>query len=183
MWAAHRESAQDRSSHAFAVAYEVAAHAFAAWNGWKYSANYCFDVENLHRRTKRRVGGFTCAGWFDHALHFKRWGDNIAIIGQPYPTAMNLLEGARDLIAQGCCIHIPPNPFASLWNPGRCLMLIATHPNNSVHWLPEQEDDHQAEWREREPQNLGWLDDLREIASRSERESAIALGLWPGGAA
>jgi uncharacterized protein YozE (UPF0346 family) len=174
VYEAHSMSART-GGHEFAGAYAAAARAFATHNGWHYSGSYCFHPEDLHQRTKAK-GGYVVGAWFDHALFFKRDGINIAIIGQPYPARDGLLEAARKLIGFGCALRIPPNPYANLWSPGRCLMLVATHPDNTVNWLPEQSPDHDAPWRDGEPKDEDWIEELIDLAGTSELDAAASKG-------
>jgi hypothetical protein len=62
----------------------------------------------------------------------------VALAAQPYGDG----RGWDTVAAKhGLAVSIPPNPMASIHNPGRCYFAIAHVLGVSVTWLPEQESD------------------------------------------
>jgi hypothetical protein len=75
-------------------------------------------------------------------LYFKEGRKNAAIATQPYSfesTVEECTEAAREYAeALELALHVPRNPFASIWYPGSTLFLVLTELDH-INWLPEQE--------------------------------------------
>jgi hypothetical protein len=117
--------------------YQAGVKAFADVNGWRVT-DRGFALTKLGLSGGREYARYS--SWQDHALYFKHDRKNIAAVGQPYGGAWRdrAEEELNTLAAGGFAIHLPPQPFASLWYPGRCLFIVVTLPGVSVEWLPEQ---------------------------------------------
>jgi hypothetical protein len=124
---------------------EVAAM-FGALNGWTI-AERSFTADAIGRAHSNFDGRYYSHTWMDHAIYFRarrpEWKTArcIAIVGQPY----GHIDGHRRELLDACVSklglrwHTPPNPYASIWYPGRTLFLVMTLPDVDVAWLPEQE--------------------------------------------
>jgi hypothetical protein len=117
--------------------YNAAASAFAKLNGWRY---YNADFRLTDLGTSRRRSEGRTDSWLDHSLHFKVGRINAAIAGQPYFGRKGaVLDELRMMIRDGFYAHVPPEPYASLWNPGACVFIVVTLSPLPVRWLAEQE--------------------------------------------
>jgi hypothetical protein len=100
---------------------EQAIRIFATINGFRIRGmrKYAFDKHKI------------C----DHTIYLGG-----ALIGQPYPAALNDWRGMGEAIAAryGLAFHVPPIPTASFHLPGSTLFLVFTKPGHVMTWLPEQ---------------------------------------------
>jgi hypothetical protein len=156
---------------------EEAANAFGRINGWRNSDRCCGPCDL--GRPSRRWWYLHAGGWLDHPLYYKvprqdgkRGWVNAAIVGQPYDGAMSCAAGhLAVLIRAGYELHVPPEPFASIWNPGATFFLVLTLPGVVVNWLPEQRIagtwDRDSGWRE---EALKAVAELREIEVGCDRD-------------
>jgi AAA domain-containing protein len=127
------------------------AQKFAELNGWEISPDpFTPDVIGCEEAYWNPRGH---SRWMDHPLYFKgclpgeKTARCIAIVGQPYGS----LDAHRNELyavaaKYGClCWHVPPNPRASFWSPGKTLFVVMTLPDVEVRWLPEQGQQKHAE--------------------------------------
>lgn len=114
-----------------------AAIAFAEDNGWKL-AKSAFGVSKLGSFGPD-YGCYGSTEIFDHCLHFRSHGQNVAIVAQPYSkTLLSIFDAKQMAQSMGLACHVPPQPWCSFWFPRWTLFLVFTKPDQPVIWLPEQ---------------------------------------------
>ena len=82
-----------------------------------------------------------------HFLWFCAERRYVAAVGQPYPEAVDLAWWRDHLVERGLVLHVPPDPFASIHNPGVSIFVAVTRPGVDVRWLPEQDGRMKGRWR------------------------------------
>jgi hypothetical protein len=127
--------------------------AFAELNGWRLKSGDVNDIAWMIPRELRPdfpfgliMAGEVLGEVYDHSFACRattRPWKMTALVCQPYeyghepPDKMIPLARARaEQFGMAC--HIPPNRFASIYYPGKCLFLVFTKPGTEVKWLPEQ---------------------------------------------
>lgn len=130
-------------------AQRAATDAFASLNEWrKAPSTYDLDVLGCGTRTAwRSIPG---RGLFDHPISFQAKRRYVAMVGQPDPPAVGDLDAWRvRLEARGLVLHVPPDPLASIHNPGGTLFIVITKPGVKVKWLPDQDGRLADRWAAR----------------------------------
>lgn len=110
---------------------EVAIKYFADANRWKRTP--------WGKGFRNFDGGLTHKT-IDHPLFFKRDGQPVCVVGQPYDPACSVDEAREEAARRGLVLHVPPARFASIHYPGACSFFAFTRPNEHVNFLPEQSD-------------------------------------------
>jgi hypothetical protein len=136
-----RESAARRAATAL----------FAELNGWRVFKEFGHDLNLLGRVASSRRDNRE-RQLLDHCVWFRGQRRYVAVVGQPYLSAVDLAEERASLARRGLVMHVPPDPFASFHYPGWTLFLIVTLPGVAVRWLPEQDGRLKGLWRD-------WLED------------------------
>jgi hypothetical protein len=107
-----------------------AMEAFAALNGWE--ADY--KVIERYR-------------FFDHSVICRANGENLALVNEPYHYVENDEERLRWMASSGFALHVPPDPMASIRDPGRTYFIVITEAESDpVNWLPEQDGRLKQRW-------------------------------------
>ncbi len=108
----------------------------ARLNGWTVSL-LPFGPEDIGRSDLS--GQFPTTNPWDHPICFlDRKGRAVALAGQPY-SDNRIWDAVAD--EHGLGVSIPPNPRASIHNPGSCYFAIVHPPGVPVTWLAEQLND------------------------------------------
>lgn len=121
---------------------------WASLNGLKRSGKHFGLVTLAHASVSRLQYQNDDHAWpsRDHVMMFRRKAHPSAAAcittqpytgERPYPQIEELRAylRKRDLVA-----HVPPNPFASFWYPGRTLFVAIVRPDTPIQWLPDQLD-------------------------------------------
>ena len=124
---------------------ERAAREFAALNGWRHSERV-FSIKTLARGGARAVPGedpylLDPHDLLDHGVYFREIPQPyrpIAIVGQPYDTAISVDKATELAHSRGLDLHAPPNPTASWWYPGWTQFFCLTRLGVVVRFLPDQ---------------------------------------------
>jgi hypothetical protein len=111
--------------------------AFAVDNDMKLSKT-AFGISKLgsfgpdyHSRGSTKI--------FDHCIHLRQYGQNAAIICQPYSKTLETIFDAKRLAqSMGLVCWVPPQPWCSFHFPRWTLFFVFTKPNCSIRFLPEQ---------------------------------------------
>lgn len=119
------------------------AAAFGDINGWEITSDsFTPDSIGFEDGYWNFDAYWRSHGWMDDPLYFKekRTGRCIAIVGQPYARSVDSHLPELNALTErhGLCWHVPPNPTASIRQPGQTLFIIVTSPDTKVNWLPEQ---------------------------------------------
>jgi hypothetical protein len=134
-------------------AMKAAVAAFAAINGWKLSRTLSRNPGDLGRATREPHKGLYSGNdpdyrLFDHVLWFKAASRFVAAVGQPYDYGASKIDKERArLRKRGFVVHVPPDPLASLHNPGNATFMVVSKPGVTVRWLPEQDGHMAAAWQ------------------------------------
>lgn len=130
---------------------EAAKKAFAAANGWAVmsTANWARKLIPPNKRGDDEWwwewGYYVGQVISDHNFVCKVIGTMrvSAVICQPYHDCLEEAKAAAERL--GLAVHTPPNPRASIWNPGWTRFYVFTRPGVEVHWLKEQVEWQQVE--------------------------------------
>jgi hypothetical protein len=147
-----------------ARAHQAAKDAFAEVNGWRPSevASYGLSLLGRDRMFGRiRADNHDC-DLLDHCIWFREGRRYVAVVGQPYLSAVDIAEARARLAERDLVLHVPPDPLASFHYPGWTLFVVVTKPGVEVRFLPEQDGRLKGLWRD-------WLN-----ASPDYRASAMA---------
>jgi hypothetical protein len=123
-------------------AHEAAMAAFAKLNGWQETKQHFYSLDLLGRAAmsdslrRRHSYDFPL---LDHDAWFRRGRRYIAVVGQPYLSAVDLAAQRARLTERGLVLHMPPDPLASFHYPHWTLFLVITRPGVMVRFLPEQD--------------------------------------------
>ena len=148
-WLARDEPSRLRAAYEEIYrAQQAATDAFADTNGWK-KAPSTYDLSVLGRGTGIGWGGSPDRFLLDHPIAFSAKRRYVAIVGQPYPRAVDLAQQRARRKARGLVLHVPPDPFASIHYPGGTLFLVITQPGVEVNWLPDQDGRLADRWAAR----------------------------------
>jgi hypothetical protein len=147
-------------------AHRVAITTFAKLNGWRPSevASYGLSLLGHDRMSGRTRADNHDFPLLDHCIWFREGRRYVAAVGQPYRSAVDIVEARARLANRGLVLHIPPDPFASFHYPGWTLFVVVTKPGVRVRLLPEQDGRLKGLWRD-------WLQD------RSDYRAAAAEAL------
>lgn len=109
--------------------------------GERFSVKALKDGKQFDGRDQSKWYSSDITEWeLDHAWFCKRGRVTGCIVNEPY--AERWERQVRS--ANGLVVHIPPNPYASFWNPGSTLFVVimrADHP--APQWLVDQLDFNQ----------------------------------------
>lgn len=139
---ADRREAADRISEAS----DRALAAFAKLNGWRRTGTW-FSLRSMIPNSRKDpfdevYGSDPGEECIDHTIRFLERRRPVGFISQPYITGTSEsqhIESALRLAERyGLAVHVPPDPLASFYYPGRCMVLGFTAPGRAVRWLPEQ---------------------------------------------
>lgn len=148
-WLAHDEPSRLRAAYQeIDRAQRAATEAFADINGWK-KAPSTYDLDVLGRGTRVAWRSVIGRGPLDHPLAFQTKRRYVSMVGQPYPPAVDLAQWRVHLEDRGLVLHVPPDPLASIHNPGGTLFLVVTKPDIEVRWLPDQDGRLADRWAAR----------------------------------
>jgi hypothetical protein len=132
-------------------AHQAAMAAFARLNNWQETEQHLYSLDLLGRSAMssslRRRNSYDFP-LLDHDAWFRRDRRYVAVVGQPYLSAVDLAAQRARLTERGFVLHVPPDPFASFNYPGWCLFLVITIPGVVVNWLPEQDGRLKGRWRD-----------------------------------
>jgi hypothetical protein len=122
---------------------KAAIEAFASINGWIAGDSYCHPAMLGKRNRMPREYG-SIPSFYDHYFGCRKDGKNIAIVTQPYQFS----DAERSMaINRGLELHLPPDPMASIYYPGRTFFIVVTRPGVTVEWLPEQDGRMMGKWK------------------------------------
>ena len=80
---------------------------------------------------------------------FSRGRRYVAVVGQPYLSAVDIAEARARLADRGLVLHLAPDPLASFHYPGWTLFVVVTRPGvTGVRFLPEQDGRLKELWRD-----------------------------------
>lgn len=128
-----------------AVLRKQAAEEFAALNGWRHT-EMIFSNKTLIRGGVHATEGewrweVGPLNLFDHPVFFREIPQPyrpVAIVGQPYDSAINVNQATRLAHSLGLELHTPPNSVASWWYPGSTRFFCLTRPGVTVRFLLDQ---------------------------------------------
>jgi hypothetical protein len=129
--------------------HQAATDAFAKLNGWRQTKSTSYNLGLLGRgASSRSLWDSSDFPLLDHCVWLRQDRRYVAVVGQPYLSAVDIVEERARLALRGLVLHLPPDPLASFHYPGWTLFVVVTKPDVTVKWLPEQDRRLKGLWRD-----------------------------------